>query len=111
MSTATGLRAAIGTLILTTAMCSAVRAQDDGQWLRPGKDLGATRYSSLDEITAANVARLRPTWTFSTGVLGGHEGQPLVVDGTMYVVTPLSQCPLCVQPQRGRLPASVQVPS
>lgn len=42
----------------------------------------------LDEITAANVGRLRPTWTFSTGVLGGHEGQPLVVDGTMYVVTP-----------------------
>ena len=26
--------------------------------------------------------------TFSTGVLGGHEGQPLVVDNTMYVVTP-----------------------
>ena len=27
-------------------------------------------------------------WTFSTGVLGGHEGQPLVVGNTMYVVTP-----------------------
>jgi lanthanide-dependent methanol dehydrogenase len=63
-------------------------AQDDGQWTRPGKDLGATRYSGLTAITPANVGRLRPVWTFSTGVLGGHEGQPLVVDGTMYVVTP-----------------------
>ena len=29
-----------------------------------------------------------PVWTFSTGVLAGHEGQPLVVKNTMYVVTP-----------------------
>src|SRR5256884_8810258 len=31
---------------------------------------------------------LRATWSFSTGVLAGHEGQPLVVQQTMYVVTP-----------------------
>ncbi|MDA0706961.1 MAG: hypothetical protein O2805_10185 [Proteobacteria bacterium] len=43
MNTATGLRATFGTLILITAMGSAVLAQDDGQWIRPGKDLGATR--------------------------------------------------------------------
>ena len=84
----TGLRVTFGTVILATALASAVRAEDDGQWTRPGKDFGATRYSGLVEITAANVGRLRPTWTFSTGVLGGHEGQPLVVDGTLYVVTP-----------------------
>jgi len=63
-------------------------AQDDGQWTRPGKDFAATRYSGLAGITAANVAGLRPVWNFSTGVLGGHEGQPLVVNRTMYVVTP-----------------------
>jgi lanthanide-dependent methanol dehydrogenase len=54
----------------------------------PAKDYAATRYSGLRRITAANVARLRPVWTFSTGVLGGHEGQPLVVDHTLFVVTP-----------------------
>jgi len=75
-------------LILGMTLATAVAAQDDGQWIHPGKDDGATRYSGLAEITAENVSRLRPTWTFSTGVLGGHEGQPLVVDGTMYVVTP-----------------------
>jgi PQQ-dependent dehydrogenase (methanol/ethanol family) len=54
----------------------------------PGKDYAATRYSGLTQITPANAARLRPVWTFSTGVLRGHEGQPLVVGTTMYVVTP-----------------------
>ena len=54
----------------------------------PGRNFAGTRYSTLTQITPANVARLRPVWTFSTGVLGGHEGQPLVVNNTMYVVTP-----------------------
>jgi PQQ-dependent dehydrogenase (methanol/ethanol family) len=72
----------------STGVAAVARAQDDGQWTRPGRDLAATRYSGLTDITAANVAGLRPVWTFSTGVLGGHEGQPLVVGRTMYVVTP-----------------------
>lgn len=80
--------AALVSLLVTAVFTSAAHGQDDGQWTRPGKDLGATRYSELAQITAANVGRLRPTWTFSTGVLGGHEGQPLVVGDTMYVVTP-----------------------
>jgi len=81
-------RALFATLIVTAGFASVARGQDDGQWTRPGKDFSATRYSALDEINVANVGQLRPTWTFSTGVLGGHEGQPLVVGDTMYVVTP-----------------------
>lgn len=61
---------------------------DDGQWLLPAKDYANTRYSGLKEIRASNAKRLRPVWTFSTGVLGGHEGQPLVVNDTLYAVTP-----------------------
>jgi PQQ-dependent dehydrogenase (methanol/ethanol family) len=60
----------------------------EGEWTMPGKDYAGTRYSNLAQITPANVARLKPVWSFSTGVLGGHEGQPLVVNRTMYVVTP-----------------------
>ena len=63
-------------------------AAQDAQWTMPAKDYSATRYSGLAQITAANAGHLRPVWTFSTGVLGGHEGQPLVVGHTMYVVTP-----------------------
>jgi lanthanide-dependent methanol dehydrogenase len=62
--------------------------KEDGQWTMPGKDYASTRFSGLNQITAQNASRLRPVWSFSTGVLGGHEGQPLVVGNMMYVVTP-----------------------
>lgn len=61
---------------------------EEGQWTMPAKDYANTRYSGLKEITSENAKRLRPVWTFSTGVLGGHEGQPLMVHNTLYVVTP-----------------------
>jgi PQQ-dependent dehydrogenase (methanol/ethanol family) len=60
----------------------------DGEWLLPGRDYANSRYSNLAQITPANAKDLRVAWTFSTGVLRGHEGQPLVVDNTMYIVTP-----------------------
>jgi PQQ-dependent dehydrogenase (methanol/ethanol family) len=59
-----------------------------GEWPMPAGDYSNSRYSELAEITAANVKGLHAAWTFSTGVLRGHEGQPLVVGNTMYVVTP-----------------------
>src|SRR5688500_12311805 len=61
---------------------------DDGQWLMAAKNYANTRFSGLSEITADNVATLKPVWTFSTGVLRGHEGAPLVVGDTMFIVTP-----------------------
>ena len=67
---------------------AAPAVQQDGQWTMPAKDYAASRYSGLTGINTANVKRLRAAWSFSTGVLAGHEGQPLVVNNTMYVVTP-----------------------
>jgi PQQ-dependent dehydrogenase (methanol/ethanol family) len=61
---------------------------DDGQWVRPAKDLASTRFSSLAEINAGNVKNLRTVATFSTGIAKGHEAAPLVVGSTMYIVTP-----------------------
>jgi PQQ-dependent dehydrogenase (methanol/ethanol family) len=46
------------------------------------------RYSTLDQITAQNVGKLQVAWTFSTGVLRGHEGAPLVIGNVMYVHAP-----------------------
>src|SRR3974390_1550617 len=46
------------------------------------------RYSKLNQITAANVGKLQVAWTFSTGVLRGHEGGPLIIGDTMYVHAP-----------------------
>ena len=75
-------------LALWSAAAALPTVAQDAQWTMPAKDYSATRYSGLTQITKANAGRLRPVWTFSTGVLGGHEGQPLVVGHTMYVVTP-----------------------
>ncbi|MFE1601821.1 lanthanide-dependent methanol dehydrogenase XoxF5 [Methylobacterium sp. ID0610] len=51
-------------------------------------DYANTRYSKLDQINTGNVNKLQVAWTFSTGVLRGHEGSPLVVGDIMYVHTP-----------------------
>jgi lanthanide-dependent methanol dehydrogenase len=59
-----------------------------GIWTFPGRDPEGTRYSPLTEITPDNVKNLKVAWTFSTGFARGFEGQPLVVNNTMYVVTP-----------------------
>jgi lanthanide-dependent methanol dehydrogenase len=61
---------------------------DDGQWVRPAKDFASTRFSSLTEITPESVRQLGVKATFSTGLVRGHEAAPLVVNNTMYIVTP-----------------------
>jgi lanthanide-dependent methanol dehydrogenase len=61
---------------------------DDGQWVMAAKDYANTRYSGLQEITTSNVRNLKLAWSFSTGVLRGQEAAPLVVNHTMFVVTP-----------------------
>ncbi|HUQ81215.1 MAG TPA: PQQ-dependent dehydrogenase, methanol/ethanol family, partial [Gemmatimonadaceae bacterium] len=66
----------------------APRSTAAGEWQMPAGDYASSRFSDLDQITPANAANLKAAWTFSTGVLRGHEGQPLVVNNTMYLVTP-----------------------
>ena len=61
---------------------------EDKQWGMPNKNYASTRYSSLNAINTDNVKTLKAAWSFSTGVLRGHEGGPLVVGSTMYVHTP-----------------------
>jgi PQQ-dependent dehydrogenase (methanol/ethanol family) len=58
------------------------------QWAIQTGDYANQRYSELDQINADNVGDLQVAWTFSTGVLRGHEGSPLVIGDTMYVHTP-----------------------
>jgi lanthanide-dependent methanol dehydrogenase len=71
-----------------TRIASAPPNGNAGEWLLPGRDYSNSRFSELAEITPANAPNLQVAWTFSTGVLRGHEGQPLVVNNTMYLVTP-----------------------
>ena len=59
-----------------------------GEWRLPALDYANSRYSELDQIDRDNVNQLQVVATASTGIAKGHEGQPLVVGDTMYVVTP-----------------------
>src|SRR5262249_23843641 len=62
--------------------------KDPGLGVLQGKNYSLTRFSELKQISVDNVKDLKVAWTFSTGVLRGHEGAPLVVGDTMYLVTP-----------------------
>ncbi len=62
--------------------------EDPSQWVLQTGDYANTRHSKLKQIDTENVGKLQVAWTFSTGVLRGHEGSPLVVGDVMYVHTP-----------------------
>ncbi|MCP3476869.1 methanol/ethanol family PQQ-dependent dehydrogenase [Bradyrhizobium sp. CCGUVB1N3] len=62
--------------------------QNPKDWVMPTGDYANSRYSKLNQINAQNVGKLQVAWTFSTGVLRGHEGGPLVIGNMMYVHTP-----------------------
>jgi glucose dehydrogenase len=85
-----GLAAAVLALLPGTGEAQAVKSgpwseaswilnAPKGDWWMTGRDYALTRFSPLDQISTSNVSQLRPVWSFSTGVLRGHEGNPLVV--------------------------------
>ena len=74
---------------------------EDGQWTMPAKNYASTRYSELAEINADNVGKLQVAFTFSTGVNRGQEAAPIVVGGTMYVLSPYPNI-LYARRQHGR---------
>ena len=98
---------------------SAARA--DVEWSAYGNDAGGTRYSPLADITRANVGTLTLAWQVSTKDLehkmkdeGPREGcakchtgstkfeaTPVVVDGVLYVSTPLNRV-VALEPTTGR---------
>jgi PQQ-dependent dehydrogenase (methanol/ethanol family) len=61
---------------------------NDKNWAMQAGDMYNQRYSKLKQINTGNVGKMQVAWTFSTGVLRGHEGSPLVVDGRMYLHSP-----------------------
>jgi PQQ-dependent dehydrogenase (methanol/ethanol family) len=72
--------------LMATALAEPVA--DDGNWTMPAKNYASTRFSGLDDINTTNVRALQVAFTFSLGVERGQEAAPLVVDDTMYLVTP-----------------------
>jgi alcohol dehydrogenase (cytochrome c) len=60
-------------------------------WLTYSGSYKSQRYSTLDQITPANVKDLHLQWVFQVRTLGGgdkFEASPIVNDGVMYTVSP-----------------------
>src|ERR1041384_1851244 len=61
---------------------------EDGQWIMPAKNYASTRFSGLEDINTGNAASLKLAWSFSTGLVRGHEAAPIIANNTMYIITP-----------------------
>ena len=81
-----GALAATGTAYADAELSKAMASNKN--WAAQAGNDANQRYSTLNQINNGNVKNLQVAWTFSTGVLRGHEGGPLVIGDTMYVHSP-----------------------
>jgi PQQ-dependent dehydrogenase (methanol/ethanol family) len=58
---------------------------DPNNWAMQQGGYNGWRYSKLDQINTGNVGTMKVAWQFSTGVLRGHEGSPIVIGNRMYL--------------------------
>src|SRR5689334_3422069 len=98
-------------LVALATTAAAQNARENGEWRTYGHDAANTRYAPLAQITRENVARLTVAWTYRTGEVDStrfhirrdfrFEATPLMVDGTLYLSTPLGRV-IALDPATGR---------
>jgi quinoprotein glucose dehydrogenase len=87
--------------------CAALGGPADGDWPNYGRTPGGARHSPLTQIDRGNVARLALAWEYKTGEAAVEtanptalEATPLVVDGFLYLATPLGAA-VALDPVKG----------
>lgn len=65
-----------------------LQAPEEDNWLMYRGTYDAQGYSTLDQINAENVDKLKMVWSFSTGLREGHQAPPIVNNEYMYITTP-----------------------
>ena len=58
--------------------------------LKYGNNYANHRFSELKQITTENVDQLELAWTYQTGIKKTFQTSPIVVDGAMFITTPLN---------------------
>src|SRR6186713_1244406 len=104
------IRTRISLLLITVVSAGAVLAAEPaGDWPNYGRTPGGDRHSPLKQIDRGNVASLAIAWEFKTGEAGIETGNPialeatpLVIDGVLYLSTPLGQV-IALDPLTGRV--------
>jgi len=76
----------IGALMLA-GVASPVAAQTGATWGVYGGDNANTRYSTLNQINATNVGRLKVAWALQLGSLRSQESTPILVGDLLYVTS------------------------
>jgi len=82
-----------GWILPALFLASVLGAQENRDWPAYGGNPEGTRFSPLTQIDRSNVARLQIAWQFNPGELPANtrfQAQPIVVDGVLYTVTPVS---------------------
>jgi alcohol dehydrogenase (cytochrome c) len=62
-------------------------ASDNKNFLATNGNYGQTRFYPADQITTANVKKLKVAWIFQTDVRDTMETSPIIVNGVMFVTT------------------------
>ena len=83
-------------------------SKSDTEWRFFGGDAGATRYSSANQINAANVRDLRVAWRWSARNFGPRPAStmqvsPLIVDGVMYTTASINRDVVALDAASGQL--------
>ncbi len=65
-----------------------LRSPEPHNWLMYRGTYDSHGYSPLKQITRRNVQKLKPVWTYATGMREGHQAPAIVNDGYMFVTTP-----------------------
>jgi alcohol dehydrogenase (cytochrome c) len=68
----------------------AAASSEPQNWLTYSGSYYSQRYSTLDQITPANVRNLKLQWVYQSPVAGNWQTTPLVVDGVMYLTQRLN---------------------
>ena len=71
---------------VTQAMLDAA-GKDAKNWIHPNGSYEQTRFYPGNQITAANVGKMKPAFVFQTAVLESMETAPIVLDGVMFLTT------------------------
>ena len=79
-----------------------------GEWPSYTGDVRGSRYSPLDQITAANFSSLEVAWRFKTDALGPRpeyklEGTPLMVGGVLYATAGTRRAVVALDAATGEL--------
>jgi quinoprotein glucose dehydrogenase len=99
----------LNSLLLGLSSISSAQTMADAGWPNYGNDGGGTRYSPAAHIDRANVAQLKPAWTYRTGALphdeeldkkAAFEATPILFDGKLFLSTPYDHV-IALNPETG----------